>query len=96
MADTDLCLTCSLQFQMFEYILYAILTSNILLAGSAPSDGGYYRYIGPKWSKFARYYYPNQGYYFHYITEEESERSMRSQALTMPEGCSEYHQSIYS
>jgi len=70
---------------MFEYILYAILTSNILLAGSAPSDGGYYRYIGPKWSKFARYYYPNQGYYFHYITEEESERSMRSQALTMPE-----------
>jgi len=51
-----------------------------MIATAAPSDGGYYRYIGPKWSKFARYYYPQQGYYFHYVEESE-----RSQALTMPE-----------
>jgi len=50
-----------------------------MIATAAP-DGGYYRYIGPKWSKFARYYYPQQGYYFHYVEESE-----RSQALTMPE-----------
>jgi len=50
-----------------------------MVATAAP-DGGYYRYIGPKWSKFARYYYPQQGYYFHYVQESE-----RSQALTMPE-----------
>jgi len=50
-----------------------------MVATAAP-DGGYYRYVGPKWSKFARYYYPQQGYYFHYVQESE-----RSQALTMPE-----------
>ena len=50
-----------------------------MIATAAP-DGGYYRYIGPKWSKFARYYYPQQGYYFHYVEESE-----RSQALTMPD-----------
>ena len=67
---------------MLNYFLFTILASNIMIATAAPSDpdGGYYRYIGPKWSKFARYYYPQQGYYFHYVEESE-----RSQALTMPE-----------
>ena len=67
---------------MLNYFLFTILASNIMIATAAPSepDGGYYRYIGPKWSKFARYYYPQQGYYFHYVEESE-----RSQALTKPE-----------
>jgi len=59
-----------------------------MIATAAP-DGGYYRYIGPKWSKFARYYYPQQGYYFHYVQESE-----RSQALTMPESPEEKSASV--
>lgn len=59
------------------------MASNIMDATAAP-EGGYYRYIGPKWSKFARYYYPQQGYYFHYVEESE-----RSQALKMPDTAEE-------
>lgn len=68
---------------MLNYFLFTILASNIMDATAAP-EGGYYRYIGPKWSKFARYYYPQQGYYFHYVEESE-----RSQALKMPDTAEE-------
>jgi len=59
---------------MLNSITCTILASTALLAKAYPyafpfadPHDGYYRYIGYDWPVNSRYYYPQKGYYFHYL-----------------------------